>query len=67
MECSVVAARSMFRQIKVRHFFYGIGLLATEAWQQRSLSNAAALDAKAVVADLAVDFAVFWLDQMASK
>lgn len=60
MECSAVAAWAHHRQVDVCHFFYAADHLSEEVWDSRSLSDHEALDSKAIIAKIAVDFAAFW-------
>ncbi|WP_207289681.1 hypothetical protein [Senegalia massiliensis] len=56
MECSAVAALAKFRGIKVLHFFYAADHLSEENWNRRSLSNSSSIEAKDIVANIALEF-----------
>lgn len=56
MECSAVAALAKFRGIKVLHFFYAADHLSEEIWERRSLSNGSSIEAKDIVANIALEF-----------
>ena len=60
MECSAVAALAAFRGFELCHFFYAADHLSEEKWDIRTLSNHSDLDSKDRIADLAIQFALFW-------
>lgn len=60
MECSAVAALADFRGFELCHFFYAADHLSEEKWDIRTLSSHADLDSKDRIADLAIQFALFW-------
>lgn len=60
MECSAVAALAAFRGFELCHFFYAADHLSEEKWDIRTLSSHADLDSKDRIADLAIQFALFW-------
>lgn len=54
MECSAMSALMKFRNKRLLHFFYAADNLDLEEWDKRSLGNHDSLDAKDVIADLAI-------------
>lgn len=60
MEYSAVAALADFRGFELCHFFYEADHLSEEKWDIRTLSSHADLDSKDRIADLAIQFALFW-------
>ena len=60
MECSAVAALAAFRDLELCHFFYAADHLSEEQWDIRTLSNHEDLDSKDRIAELAIQFALFW-------
>ncbi|MGF3142222.1 nucleoside phosphorylase [Facklamia sp. P13064] len=60
MECSAVVAWAQLRSVEVCHFFYAADHLSEEAWDSRSLSDHVALDSKAFIAQIAIEFALIW-------
>jgi len=60
MECSAVAALAAFRGFELCHFFYAADHLSEEKWDIRTLSNHEDLDSKDRIAELAIQFALFW-------
>ena len=60
MECSAVAALAAFRGFELCHFFYAADHLSEEKWDIRTLSSHSDLDSKDRIADLAIQFALFW-------
>lgn len=57
MECAAVAAVAAFRGKDVFHFFYAADNLASEQWDERSLSTHAKVDEKDRIAQLALELA----------
>ena len=60
MECSAVAALAAYRGFELCHFFYAADHLSEEKWDIRTLSSHEDLDSKDRIADLAIQFALFW-------
>ena len=60
MECSAVAALAAFRGFELCHFFYAADHLSEEKWDIRTLSSHEDLDGKDRIAELAIQFALFW-------
>ena len=60
MECSAVAALAAYRGFELCHFFYAADHLSEEKWDIRTLSSHEDLDSKDRIAELAIQFALFW-------
>ena len=60
MECSAVAALAAYRGFELCHFFYAADHLSEEKWDIRTLSSHEDLDGKDRIAELAIQFALFW-------
>lgn len=60
MECAAVAALAQFRGKQIAHFLYAADNLDAEIWDERSLSNAAGLDSKQILMNLALQLGAEW-------